>query len=397
MAAEKTRPAATTERRAPACAGSRAGLPTRATGGALGTLCLALALGACSKAPVASDAPQPVLAVTVAPAAAGEGQAYSGEVHARFETPLGFRSAGQLKSRRVHLGDTVRQGAILAELDPKDARAQLELAQAAVRAARERATLAGQTAQRNEAQARADLISQADLEQSRANLAVSEAELGQAEQQLALAQNQSGYASLVAPGDGVITAELAEAGSVLTAGQGGFGFAYGGERDVFIDVPENGIADLQVGRPASVVLWSLPDHAPLAARVREVAQAADVQSRTFRVKVALDHPGPEVRLGMTASVRLAAGERAGAPRLRIPASALFHAGSAPAVWLIGAADHKLLLRPVTVSGYGADEVFIEDGLAAGDQIVAQGVHTVAAGQTVAPTPAPVRAAAPARP
>jgi multidrug efflux pump subunit AcrA (membrane-fusion protein) len=141
-----------------------------------------------------------------------------------------------------------------------------------------------------------------------------------------------------------------------------------------------------------VTLWSLPDHRE-AAHVREIAQAADPQSRTYRVKLALDHPGPEVRLGMTASVRLAgtvssgaAGAQASAsdPLVRIPASALFHSGSEPAVWLVPPADHKLVLRVVRVARYGAADVDVSGGLAAGDEVVTQGVHTVTAGERVNP-------------
>ena len=64
---------------------------------------------------------------------------------------------------------------------------------------------------------------------------------------------------------------------------------------------ERDLPDLSVGRTAHVSLTALPGKV-LDARVREVAAAADPQSRTWRVKLTLLSPGPDVRSGMTASI-----------------------------------------------------------------------------------------------
>jgi hypothetical protein len=75
---------------------------------------------------------------------------------------------------------------------------------------------------------------------------------------------------------------------------------------------------------------------------------------------------------------------AGAPLFKIPATALFHHGKDPAVWVIRARDSTLELRPVTVHSYSERSAIVSGGIAEGESMVLAGVHTVYAGQRVTP-------------
>jgi RND family efflux transporter MFP subunit len=273
----------------------------------------------------------------------------------------------------------VRRGQRLAQLDRDDAAARLRAARAALTAADERLTLARHQQERNSAQSKDDLVSRSEVEQSDANFNIAQADLEQRRAEQAIAQDQLQYTELVADHDGFITSENAEVGAVVKAGQQIFGLAWTGERDVVIDVPESRIGELTRGQTASVTLLSGPAQV-LAARVREIAEAADPQSRTYRVKLALDKP-EQARLGSTVQVSLG---RTASDSLAIPASALFHDGGAPAVWVVDARENKLSLRPVQVADYGTDTVTLAAGVNPGERIVVQGVHTVHSGQVVAP-------------
>lgn len=344
---------------------------------------LALLAGCGRPAPEAT-APRPVIAM---PAKAADGKVtarFPGEVRARYEMPLSFRVPGQLTERTARLGDAVKKGQVLARLDNADAGRNLASAQAALAAAEHRFDFARQQRDRDDAQAKANLISQLQWEQTRDAYASAMATRDQAREQFALAQNQSRYTVLVADRDGRITSEQADVGQVVAAGQAIFGFAWSGERDVFFDVPESRMADVHIGQEGDITLSAWPER-QFAGRIREISPAADPQTRTYRVKLALDSAAAALPLGMTAQVSLTAASMAG---VTLPATALFHRGEQPAVWVLKPADSTLELRPVHVVRYGERDVLVDQGLHPGERVVMQGVHTVSAGEKVTPIAPP---------
>lgn len=346
---------------------------------------LILLAGCGHKAPE-SVAAVPVIAMPVQATDGAVAGRFPGDVHARYEMPLSFRVSGQLLERYVDPGQQVKQGQALAKLDPADATKQLANARAALASAEHRLVFATQQHDRDDAQYKQNLISQLQWQQTQDNYASAVAGRDQAKQQYELAQNQLRYTTLVADHDGVITSRQADVGQVLAAGQQVFGFAWSGEREVYVDVPESGVGRISIGQAAMLSLPALPGHR-YTARVREIAPAADAQSHTYLVKLAVDHPDASLQLGMTADVSLQAGH-ADDPMVKIPATALFHQGEHPAVWVVDPADSKLALRPVTVARYDERDVLLSAGLKPGERIVMQGVHTVAAGEKVTPVAPP---------
>lgn len=310
---------------------------------------------------------------------------YPGDIEARYSTPLSFRVAGKIIERSVRLGDTVKPGQVVAHLDPGDYDKNAASAAAQLDAAQHRYVFAKQQLDRDTAQAQANLIAKAQLEQTQDAYASAVAQRDQAQQQLALAQDQRRYTQLVADHAGIITAENADTGQNVQAGQPVYQLAWSGDVDVVCDLPENAIAGLSVGEAAQLSLPAQPARR-YTARIRELAAAADPQSRTWRVKLTLDQPDAAVRLGMTANVVFAANHAGASGAFTIPATALFHDGNAPAIWIVHKPDNVLQLRRIAVSRYDARTITVTDGLADNDQIVLQGVHTVTAGQKVRPVP-----------
>jgi len=93
-----------------------------------------------------------------------------------------------------------------------------------------------------------------------------------------------------------------------------------------------------------------------------------------------------VRLGMTADVALTSSNTAAQPAtsFTLPATALFHDGTAPAVWVVHEGTNALELRRVQVTRYDERTIAISGGLKDGERVVLQGVHTVTVGETVRP-------------
>lgn len=342
-------------------------------------LSLALLAG-CGDKPQQAESAVPVVAQSARSAESAQVAQYPGTIHARYEVALSFRVDGQLTARYVDPGAVVKKGQPLAQLDPGDAGSQQAAAKAALEAAEHRLTFATRQRDRDAAQAKASLISQLQLEQTNDAYASALAARDQARQQYQLSSNQSRYTLLVADHDGVVTSRSAEVGQVLKSGQTVYDYAWDGEREVRIDVPESRIAGIAVGQAAQVRLPSQPGRT-YTARVREIAAAADPQSRTFLVRLTLDPSNPPVPLGVTAEAAMQGASVSG--QVRIPATALFHQGEQPAVWIVGD-DKTLALRQVSVASYGERDVLIASGLQAGERIVAQGVQTVTAGMKVEP-------------
>lgn len=344
-----------------------------------------LALSACSQHETAPEQARPVISVEVHEVESAEILTLPGDLHARYEMPLSFRVGGKLMQRDARLGQQVKRGQVLAQLDGADATSNRVSAEAALSAAEHRLLYATQQKDRDEAQAKANLISVQQLQQTLDSYASALEARKQAREQLSLASNQLSYTRLVADRDGVITSEQAEVGETLSAGQPVFGFAWNGDKDIWINIPEEQIGRVKIGQMATVTFPSLSSKS-YSAKIRDLSSAADPQTRTYRAKLALGDGTEDLVLGLTAQVTLSAG--AAVRGVSLPATALFHKDTQPAVWVIGASDGALELRPVSVARYGERNIIVDKGLSSGERVVAQGVHTVTAGEKVKPVTPP---------
>jgi len=352
-------------------------------------LALALALSACGRKEEPAPAPRPVVAMPTQADERLPAWTLPGEVQARYSTPLSFRVGGKIIERQVRLGDSVVPGQVVAKLDPADATKNAAAAKAQLSAAQHQLDYARQQLDRDRAQARENLIAATQLEQTRNAYASALAQRDQAAQQAALSADQLKYTTLQADHAGVITAEQADTGQNVAAGTPVYQLAWAGDIDAICDVPESVLAGLTIGQRANVTLGPLPGQ-NFTATLREIAPAADPQSRTYRVKLTLESPSPQVRLGMTANISFDNHGAADQATYTVPATALFHDGKDPAVWIVKPKEDTLELRRVQVLRFDARTVTLTGGVSAGERVVWQGVHTVTAGEKVRPV-APLHA------
>ncbi len=345
-------------------------------------------LAACSKP---DPAPEPVRAVKLLrlePHSQGFAAEYAGEVRARVESRLGFRVGGKLVQRPAQLGQRVAAGQLLAQLDAQDLGLASEAAQAQIAAAQTQRDLAAADLKRFSDLKAQGFVSGAEIERRQAALDAAEASLRQAKAQAAVQGNQASYARLLADAPGVIVGTDAEVGQVVAAGTPVVRLARDGERDVVISVPEDRIAQVQVGQKASVQGWSsgAATAQALDALVREVAASADPLTRTFVVKLALPSTA-SLPLGATVTVRLEGASTQTTPAgLQLPTTAIWHAtGGSPtdtAVWVFDPATSTVAMRQVQVSAQQGQTVQVLSGLKAGEEVVATGVHVLTPGEKV---------------
>lgn len=344
----------------------------------LGLATVAL-LAACSRPAPSEEPMRSVKLLTVGVGALQSSLEYSGEVRARVESRLGFRVAGKIVQRQAELGQRVRAGQVLAQLDPKDYLLAADAARAQLAAATTQRDLAAADYKRYQALKDQNFISGAELERREATLKAAQATLDQARAQLSSQGNQAAYTTLVADVPGVVTGIEAEPGQVVSAGTPVVRIAQDGARDVVFVVPEDKVAQIAQGSEVAVRGWS--GGAALSGRVREVAASADPATRTYQVKVAIE--GAQVPpLGATVYVTPKALSHEGIAAIKLPTSALRQEGQATAVWVYDAATGTVKSQVVRIATADGNEAVVASGLTPGMQVVATGVHVLSPGQKV---------------
>lgn len=338
-------------------------------------------LAACSNAATPNETPRPVL-VTRAGDAAPAATAYAGEIRAREESALSFRVGGNLIRRDVDVGARVKQGDLLAVLDPGDLRLQAQAAQAQLAAADAELGRARADQARYAQLEKQQLVSRSALDAQNAAFRAAEGQARAARANMDVARNQAEYSQLRAPRDGVIASRQAEAGQVVAAGQTVFTLAGDAGREVAIALPEASIRDFSVGQPVLVELWNAPGKR-LPGAIREIAPAADPQARTYATRIALQGDAANaVELGQSARVYAGAGQSA---QLALPLSALQRdANGRSAVWVVDPKTQRVHAVPIRIGAFGEDSVPVLGGLQPDALVVAAGGHLLRENQWVAP-------------
>jgi RND family efflux transporter MFP subunit len=341
-----------------------------------------LSLAGCKAEGEQADAappPRPVLTVLAEPAndrAAG----FAGTVQPRYQAALGFRVLGRVITRNVDVGDRVKPGQALLQLDPL----VLDLAVRAREA--DLATAQAQLSNATSAQARSEtlrdkkVVSQADFESALQAREAAAASAEQAQAALVQAHEQRSYATLSTDVDGIVVSIAAEVGQTISPGQTAITVARTDEAEAVVDLPEEVARALSTGTRFTVALQSAPS-VSTTGTVREIAPQADATTRMRRVKLTLDKPGDVFRLGATiTAVPIDAG---GDRPIELPASAVLERDGAARVWVVDPATRTVKTVPVTIGRRDDARVRIATGLEVGANVVIAGVHSLTEGQPVA--------------
>lgn len=338
----------------------------------------ALTLTACGKGQAPVEPVRAVKVLTVGESGSTTDLEFSGEVRARIESNLGFRVAGKLLSRPAEIGQRVKAGQLLAQIDPQDYRASADAAEAQLVVAQTNRDVAGADFKRYQDLHAQGFISVAELQRREAAFISAQAQWKQAQAQSSVQGNQSGYTRLLADGAGIVTSVDASAGQVVAAGQPVVRLALDGPRDVVFSVPEDKLGLVKTGDKVKVRQWV--DGQVLEAVVRDVSASADSVTRTFVAKAALPKDAAPV-LGSTVTVNLARGKDA-AKTIKLPTSALRLEAGATSVWVLDPNTMTVKSQAIEVNTADGNEAVVTSGLQNGDQVVLSGVHVLTAGQKV---------------
>ena len=304
----------------------------------------------------------------------------TGEVRARIQSDLSFRSPGRIKERLVEVGDHVVAGQVLATIETTEQDADVAAATAGVHAAEATLRQATGAFDRQKTLMASGYTTQASYDNANQALSAAQAALVSAKATLSTAQEQLGYASLRADAAGIITARNAEAAQVVEAAQAIFTIARDGARDAVFDIYETLLTRKPDHDTIAITLLSNPA-IKATGKVREIAPAIDATTGTVRVKITIEQPPPEMGLGAAVT---GVGRFQSRELVKLPRTAFFSQGDKPAVWIVDPQSKTVSLRPVVVDSYRSGELLLRDGLKAGDIVVTAGGQLLKPGQVVTP-------------
>jgi RND family efflux transporter MFP subunit len=300
-------------------------------------------------------------------------------VRAAQTSQLASEMTGSIQELRVHEGDHVRRGQVLAVLEDAQPRTAIDRATAAENAALQEVTasssdltLAESTLKRYQTLYDKKSVSPQEFDEVKARYQAALAHrdmtrAGQEQAKAALAQAHTSfsYTRILAPFDGVITEKRADPGTLATPDLPIFTIESSGRYHLEITVNENDLQYVRMGEQISVAVDAL-GNADLKGRVSQILPAADAGSRSFVVKAELP-ADMRLRSGLFGRAQFSRGKRSS---LLIPQTAVVDRGQLQGVYVLD--QSKIAnLRYVTLGKETGTMVEVLAGLQEGERLVAK--------------------------
>ncbi len=305
-----------------------------------------------------------------------------GDIQAFSSAPIYARASGYVRAWHKDIGDQVRKGEVLAEIDTPDLDQQYAQAKADVANATATAILAKATADRYHTLVGSGIVSRQADEEKASDQHAKQAALDAARANLARLEALTTFKNLVAPFDGIVTSRSVDVGTLINAG-GTAGAALYQVADIrkvriYVRVPQALVGDLKPGSAAQLRLPQFPGQsfdATLAATSNSIAQ----ESRTALVQLQADNPNGVLWPGNYTEVHFKLPPNPDA--LRVPATAMMFGEKGVRIAVLEPGN-KVAFRPVQLGADIGADVEIRAGVAATDKVIDSPLETLAAGDTV---------------
>ncbi|GAC1537076.1 MAG: efflux RND transporter periplasmic adaptor subunit [Polyangiales bacterium] len=315
-----------------------------------------------------------------------------GSVQPLEETIVYARASGYVRKWLVDIGDKVKEGDALVEIDTPEldqqlsqGRAQLVQAQAALGQATANREFSKTNLARYKDLANQGLASQQDLEQRVAQASVDEAAVKVAQAAIAAQQanvrrldEMKSFARVTAPFGGTVNARMIERGALVSTTTQLFKISSVDPVRVFVQVPQDVATSVRPDVPAHVTVREYGGRV-FEGRVARSAGALDAASRTMNTEVRVPNPKNELFAGMYAQVGLTLPS----PHrvLEIPATALMNDSRGLRVAVVDA-DGRIKLVTVTVERDVGPTIELASGLKDDDRVVTLGGAELVEGRKV---------------
>ena len=297
---------------------------------------------------------------------------YTGVIEAWNKINVTPDIGGKIAKIHVEEGDIVQKGQLLAELDTRAVRLQLEQAQAALAVAEANYNDAQKNMERMERLKKEDAASDQQYEKVKLAYDAAEAQLKQAQAAVNLARYSLDVSLMKAPFSGVVASKNAEVGEVINPMMGGFSATSGvltlmdfSRVKIEIDATQQDVARIKRGQPAELRVTALPDRI-FQGQVSIVNITADPLSKKFKVEVTVDNPDLALRPNTFGEVSLEVSTHEHA--LVIPQKALLENK-----YVFRVKDDNTVERvDLSLGLQNSDRIEVINGLKEGDLVVVEG-------------------------
>lgn len=299
----------------------------------------------------------------------------SGPVTAWEEMQLGVELSGlRVTALHADVGQQVRRGQVLLQIDHRTLDSELRQANAAYAEAQSGVQLARVNLDRGQALARSQLISASALDELRAGVVQANARAATTRAQRDGVQLRRDFASLRAPDDGIISKRLVQPGQVVTAGAELLRLIRQGRLEWRPELPE---AELSRVLPGALVSLRDGGGNTISGRVRAVSPGVDTATRTGTIYADLPEPG-ELKAGAFVEGRIVTDT---AEALMVPAASVVMRDGYAYVFTVDAKNVAHRVRVRTGSS-DSGQVELLEGIKPGQLLVATGAGFLGDGDQV---------------
>jgi membrane fusion protein (multidrug efflux system) len=306
-----------------------------------------------------------------------------GSTRAMQETTLYARTSGFVSQILTDIGDTVREGQLLAVIESPELDEELIRARVRVQEAKANFVLARSTLDRIQSLLKTRAVSEQENDDQQARVNSAEAALRGGEAEVRRLESLQSFEKVLAPFPGVITSRTAEKGNLITAGSGSalpslFTLAQEDTLRIFLDVPQKYAVAVKPGSMATILVRERSGRA-FEGKVVRTSGSLDPASRTLLAEIHLPNPDRALLPGMYVQVKLSL-ER-DEPAILIPARTLAILNSGPHVVTVEP-DGTIQHRPVTLGRDFGGEIEVSAGLKGNERLVANPSDSLKDGQAV---------------
>jgi HlyD family secretion protein len=341
---------------------------------------LLLTAPGCGRKKAAVTVKAPVVPVKVAVAGRGalhEIYRTTGTVEANQEAKVSAKISGRVTAVPVKLGDFVRSGQLLIQLEPEDLQNQNLQAQAAYLQAQANLNQSRDNFERLQQLYEQEAISQQEFNQARTALDVAENQVKQAQASLALNKNQVKNSRITAPFSGYVGALNVTQGEVVSPGVSLLAVVDLSQVLVTINLSDSYIGRIHKGQTAQIEFTAYPGTV-FTGKIRRISPLADEATKTFPVKISLANPQQKIKSGMLATVNFSFNERRNV--LRVPVDAIVDEIGAKSVFVVK--KGRAVRKAVTLGISDGRMVEIVSGLTGKERVVTLGQNNLEDGLKV---------------